>query len=100
MYKEIKNVRMIDIDASEKYPDSYILMRMDDYDSEMGTVLYVGDSEGELAGLLSGLENQLHCGIIEGLNNKLNSLGGVVASVEPNYMNLVMMTTGLNRAGC
>jgi hypothetical protein len=80
MYEEMKNLRMTDVGAAEKYPDSYILMRMDDYESDMGTVLCVGDSEKELTFLLAGFENKLHCGIIEGLNQKLNSLGGVVVS--------------------
>ena len=75
MYEKIEeNLRMTYIEASAKYPDSYIIMRMDDYISQMGTVLYVGDNQNELAAVLMQLENQNHCGIIEGLNYHRNSL--------------------------
>ena len=36
--------RMTDNEASERYPDKYILIRWDNTDSETGTVLCVGDN--------------------------------------------------------
>jgi len=68
--------RLTDIEASEHYPDSYIIVRRDSMHSEAGTVLYVGDNMGELISLSMTL-NEPFCGIIEGLNYR-RSLGGVV----------------------
>ena len=79
MYKEI-NQRMTDFEARAKYPDSYLLMRMDDYESDMGTLLYVGDKKDELRELYRGLENQMHCGVFEGSNIDCNCIGGVVTT--------------------
>jgi len=80
MYKElVEQQRMTDIEAAARYPDNFILMRMDGFEESMGTVLYIGDDDSELMSLLDQLENPLHCGIIEGLNHRMNSLGGIVA---------------------
>ena len=67
------------IDATSEYPNNYILMRMDDFESDMGEVLYIGDDESELYELMDTFDNRNHCGIIEGVNISLNCLGGVVA---------------------
>ena len=77
MYQRVDDIqRMTDNEASVHYPDSYIIMRLDSMDSETGTVLYVGDTMGELLPLLMALEEP-YCGIVEGLNHR-RSLGGVV----------------------
>ena len=77
MYKRIDdNPRMTDNEASEHYPDSYVLVRWDSMYSETGTVVYVVDNMGELITLAYTLEESFY-GIIEGLNHR-RSLGGVV----------------------
>ena len=77
MYQKVwDNQRMTDIEASERYPDSFIIMRMDWMDSQMGTVLYVGDNQNEIISLVMELHEPF-CGVIEGLNHQ-RSLGGVV----------------------
>ena len=77
MYEPVNNLRMTDFEASERYPDSYIAMRKDTMFSEMGTVLFVGDDQAELFGLVLNLEDPTYCGVHEGLNLRC-SLGGVV----------------------
>ena len=77
MYQRVvNNQRMTDIEASEYYPDSYIIVRRDSMHSEAGTILFVGDNMGELISLSMTL-NEPFCGIVEGLNYR-RSLGGVV----------------------
>ena len=77
MYQKVKEEpRMTDIEGSIRYPDSYIIMRRDNMDSETGTVLYLGDNMGELISLAYTLEESFY-GIVEGLNHQ-RSLGGVV----------------------
>ena len=77
MFEKVDNLRMTDIEASERYPNCYIAMRKDSRSSGMGTVLYVGDDQGELFQLVLRLENPAFCGVLEGLNLR-RSLGGVV----------------------
>ena len=71
-------IRMTRHEASERYPDSYIVMQMGSMDlsDDVGAVLYVGDNRRELYALVVSL-NQPFCGVIEGLNHR-RSLGGVV----------------------
>ena len=71
-------LRMTRYEASERYPDSYIVMQMGSMDlsDDVGTVLYVGDNRRELYALIVNL-NQPFCGVHEGLNHQ-RSLGGVV----------------------
>ena len=77
MYQRIEDIqRMTDNEASVRYPDSYILVRWDSMNSEMGTILYVGDNMGELISLAM-TQNEPYCGIVEGLNLR-RSLGGIV----------------------
>ena len=77
MYQRVDdNQRLTDIEASVRYPDSYMLVRWDSMDSEAGTVLYVGDNMGELISLTYSLEESFY-GVVEGLNHQ-RSLGGVV----------------------
>ena len=80
MYERIDNIRMTDIEASERYPDSYIAMRKDSRTSQMGVVLYVGDSQSELMKLILNLDDSTYCGINIGMNLKC-TLGGVVSGV-------------------
>ena len=77
MYKEMDNQRMSDIEASENYPDSFIVMRKDFAGSETGTVLYIGDDQRELISLFTKFDDIANCGIVEGRNHR-RSLGGVV----------------------
>ena len=68
--------RMTDNEISEHYPDKFIIVRRDSMNSEVGTVLYIGDNMGELISLSMTLSAP-YCGIVEGLNFR-RSLGGVV----------------------
>jgi hypothetical protein len=80
MYKEVEgNQRMSSNEAAERYPDSYIIMRMDSMDisNQMGTVLYVGDKQREIFSVLVNLKDSNLCGVSEGMNLR-RSLGGVV----------------------
>jgi hypothetical protein len=72
-----KNNRMSDLQASQRYPDSVILFRMDEMNSDMGTVLYVGDNPQEMYSIFANLADQSFCGVLEGINRQA-SLGGVV----------------------
>ena len=77
MYVKVEdNQRMTDIEASERFPDSYIIMRMDSMNTQMGTVLYVGDDLDEIISLVMQ-QTEPYCGVIEGLSHQ-RSLGGVV----------------------
>ena len=77
MYQRVENnQRMTDVEASERYPDSWIIMRMDSISSDFGTILFIGDNENEIISLVMQI-NEPFCGVIEGLNHR-RSLGGVV----------------------
>ena len=80
MYNVIEPaLRMTSNEAAERYPDYYILVRMDSMSpsDDMGTVLYVGDDRRELFSLIMKLEDPTNCGVSEGINLQ-RSLGGVV----------------------
>ena len=80
MYTQItENPRMTKNEAAERYPDNFIIMRMDSIDlsNQMGTVLYVGDDRREMFSLVMKLDDPNLCGVSEGLNHR-RSLGGVV----------------------
>ncbi|MCL2225414.1 MAG: hypothetical protein FWB96_10665 [Defluviitaleaceae bacterium] len=82
MYKKIEpTLRMSRNEASEHYPNSFIVMQMDSMklSDDVGTVLYVGDNERELYRLIISL-NQPYCGVLEGIDLMRNCLGGVVVS--------------------
>ena len=70
--------RMTRNEASERYPDSFIIMQMDSMDlsDEVGTVLYVGEDENEMFALVVKLQLPFS-GIVQGINH-LCTLGGVV----------------------
>ena len=56
-------------EASEQYPDNYILMQMDDRDifDPAGIILYTGDSFDELFSLM--VNNDVPLGlVVEGIN--------------------------------
>ena len=79
MYKKIEPpLRMTSNEASEAYPDSFIIMQMDSYklSDDVGTVLYVGDNQREIFSLVVKL-NKPYCGVVQGLNH-ICTLGGVV----------------------
>ena len=72
MYRRVDEYqRMTDNEACEQYPDSYIIVRRDGRDSELGTVLYVGDDMGELISLAYTLDEAFY-GLVEGLNLRRN----------------------------
>ena len=79
MYRKLEPaLRMTGNEASERYPDSFLVMQMDSMDlsEDVGTVLYVGDNRRELYALITSI-NKPFCGVVEGLNHQ-RSLGGVV----------------------
>jgi len=65
-------------EASERYPDEFIIMQMDSMNlsDDVGTVLYVGDTERELYGVVKSLALPFS-GVVDGLNHR-RSLGGIV----------------------
>ncbi|MCL2047571.1 MAG: hypothetical protein FWG87_02480 [Defluviitaleaceae bacterium] len=70
MYKKIEeSPRMTMHEASELYPDSYILMQMDDRSlfNPKGTVLFVGDNDDELFSIQVNSKIPLGL-VVEGLN--------------------------------
>ena len=69
--------RMTAMEAEEKYPNSYILMRFDDMVSNIGTILAVCDTEREAFDKFKELNNRHLCGVTEGTNIR-RSLGGIV----------------------
>ena len=77
MYTKLdKTLRMTYTEASETYPDSFIIMQMDSMTSDLGTILYIGDIENEMISLLMTIDAP-YCGVLIGLNHQ-RSLGGVV----------------------
>jgi hypothetical protein len=70
MYQKIESsMRMTESEATERYPDKYILMQMDNRDTfdPSGIVLYVGDDFDELFSLQIDLPVRLGV-VIEGIN--------------------------------
>ena len=79
MYTKVEDdMRMSCNEASERYPDSYILIQRDNRDmfDPVGAVLYVGDDFNELFSLQVNLPVPLGV-VVEGTNRSC-SLGGVV----------------------
>ena len=67
MYRKIEPTeRMTRNEASERYPDNYILICWDSITSSVntGTVLYVGDDRRELFSLVRKQDNPTSCGEI------------------------------------
>jgi len=83
MYRKIEPaLQMTRNEATERYPNDYILIRWRNNHNpsdDIGTVLYVGDDDGELFSLVTKL-NDPSCGVSEGLNLQ-RSLGGLVVGV-------------------
>jgi hypothetical protein len=80
MYTKMEKVqRMHEIEAVKQYPNSYIVMRMDGMESQMGEVMFVCDTESEAVAQILGLDDQMYCGVLEGQNFR-RSLGGVVVN--------------------
>ena len=80
MYQKIEeNLRMTANEACERFPDSYIIMRMDSIDisNRMGTVLYVTNNQREAFSLVMKLDDSYPCGVSEGINLQ-KSLGGII----------------------
>ena len=79
MYKKIIECpHMTMHEASECYPDNYILMQRDNRDifNPSGIILYIGDNYDELYSLMMKINVPLGL-VFEGLNHQ-RSLGGVV----------------------
>jgi hypothetical protein len=73
MYLKLEDTpRMTAVEACERYRDNYILIRMDDTISPMGTVLFVGDNRKELLGVSRTLKNRNLCGVLDGINLQAN----------------------------
>jgi len=82
MYRKIEPaLRMTRNEASERYPDEFIIMQMDSMklSDDVGTVLYVGDNDQEISALVVRLGLPFS-GVVEGLNYYRNDLGGVVVN--------------------
>ena len=78
MYQSVDaNNRMSVHEASERFPDSYILLQRDNRDlfDPAGVVLYVGDDGDELFSLQVNLPVPLGI-VVEGINLQ-RSLGGI-----------------------
>ena len=73
----IANIHMTFNEASEKYPDSYIVMQSDSLTSDSGTVLYVCDTKQEAYIKMKQLEDLDLLGVTTGVNHH-RSLGGIV----------------------
>ena len=73
----VNNERMTFNKASEKYPDSYIVMQSDSLTSDIGTVFYVCDTKQEALIKMKQLEELDLLGITTGANHH-RSLGGIV----------------------
>ena len=83
MYRKIEpTLRMTANEASESYPDEYIVIRMDSRNlpNDIGTVVYVGDDGDELFSLVMKLDDPSLFRVTEGLNHRC-SLGGIVVGV-------------------
>ena len=81
MYQVVEgNLRMTANEATERFPDSFLVTRMDSMDvsEDMCTVLYIADNQDEAISLLSKLDDPSLCGVSEGLNIQRRNLGGVV----------------------
>ena len=81
MVKKVDEVlRMTDFEARKRYPNNYMIMRMDNMEDDTGTILYFGDTQDELWDVISELRkagNSDLLGILEG-DNKHCTMGGVV----------------------
>ena len=83
MYKKIEPaLRMTANEASERYPDSFIIVQMDsrNLSNDMGSILYVGDDGDELFSLVMKLDDPSLYRVVEGLNHRC-SLGGIVVGI-------------------
>ena len=83
MYKKIESTkRMTKNEATELYPNSYILIYWDNAKvfDETGTVLYIGDDRKELFSLVMQQDDPTNYGVSEGLNLQ-RSLGGLIIGV-------------------
>ena len=79
MYERI-NIRMTKDEAVERYPNSIIAMQKDSRESNVGTVLCIGNDDSDVISFLRTLDARPECLIMEGRNLRC-SLGGVVVGV-------------------
>jgi len=78
MYRKVESgLRMTGNEASERFPDSFILMSRDSRDFDpSGIILYTGDNYDELFEIMVDSEIPLGL-VVEGLHRQC-TLGGVV----------------------
>jgi hypothetical protein len=79
MYQEVEgHPRMTINEATERYPNNYIVMRMDNRDisNDMGTLLYIGDDQEETISLMGESDATNRYLFAEGLH-LMSTLGGV-----------------------
>jgi len=67
-------------EAADHYPDKMIIIKLDDMDSDIGSVICVGDDDSDLINFLNTLEDDTECLITEGRHLRC-CLGGVVVGV-------------------
>jgi hypothetical protein len=78
MYTKIEEKQRIhQNEAASLYPKSYIVMRFEDMESQIGEILYACDTEDEALTQIFGLDDRTLCGYIEGSYLR-RRLGGVV----------------------
>ncbi|MDR0220830.1 MAG: hypothetical protein LBI54_05430 [Lachnospiraceae bacterium] len=78
MYTKIEEKQRIhQNDASVLYPNSYIVMRFEDMESQIGEMLYACDTEDEALTQIFELDDRTLCSYIEGQTLR-RSMGGVV----------------------
>jgi hypothetical protein len=61
--------RLTSIQTCEKYPDNYVLMRMDSRDPmSLGDLLFIGDEQMEMLNVMLTLNDGARYKVIEGTN--------------------------------
>jgi hypothetical protein len=81
MYKKIDGSKRMTVnEASERYPDSFVLMQLDsrEFSNPTGVVLYVGNDGDELFSLQ--VSHNIPLGLVVDGINKQQSLGGIVVA--------------------
>jgi hypothetical protein len=77
MVRKVDEIRMSKAKATAMYPDSYILMRMEDGIYDEGIVEYEADTIDAAYEKADSLENGKDFMVLEGINFYENYVGGV-----------------------
>jgi len=75
-YRKLEGVRILRDDLTDKYPDSYILVKIDTVDRDYGFGYFEGDDGLELAVLRNTLPDEGPFIILRGVNLR-PTIGGV-----------------------